>query len=87
VVHANRAVAVAMADGPAAGLAVLDDLVGDPRTEGWHLFHACRADLLRKLGRPDEAAGAYRIALTLDPPRADREFLTARLSELAGLVH
>jgi RNA polymerase sigma-70 factor, ECF subfamily len=82
VVHANRAVAVAMADGPAAGLAVLDELRGDSRGEGWHLLHACRADLLRRLGRIAEAGHAYRTALDLDPPPAEREFLAGRLSEL-----
>jgi RNA polymerase sigma-70 factor (ECF subfamily) len=82
VIQANRAVAVAMADGPAAGLAVLDELSGDKRSEGWHLFHACRADLLARLGRSAEAADAYRTAIALNPPRADRELLAARLAEL-----
>jgi len=84
VVQANRAVAVAMADGPAAGLAIIDDLGGESRTEGWHLLHACRADLLRRLGRGAEAAAAYRAALALCPPPAERDFLAARLAELAG---
>jgi len=83
VVHANRAVAVAMAEGPAAGLAVLDELRGDNRSEGWHLLHACRADLLRRLGRTADAGDAYRTALALDPPPAEREFLTRRLSEIS----
>jgi RNA polymerase sigma-70 factor (ECF subfamily) len=83
VVLANRAVAVAMADGPAAGLAVLDELHGDSRSEGWHLLHACRADLLRRLGRISEASDAYRSALALDPPPAERDFLARRLSELS----
>jgi len=81
VVQANRAVAVAMAEGPAAGLALLDGLAPDGPGAGWHLLHACRADLLRRLGRTAEAAGAYRAALALDPPPAEREFLTRRLSE------
>src|SRR5207244_1016015 len=51
VVQANRAVAVGMADGPAAGLALLDGLAPDGPGAGWHLLHACRADLLRRLGR------------------------------------
>jgi RNA polymerase sigma-70 factor, ECF subfamily len=83
VVQANRAVAVARADGPAAGLAVLDELRGDSRGEGWHLLHACRADLLSRLGRGTEAADAYRAALALDPPPAEREFLTRRLAAVA----
>jgi RNA polymerase sigma-70 factor (ECF subfamily) len=82
VIHANRAVAVAMVEGPAAGLAVLDELRGDSRAEGWHLLHACRADLLRRLGRTAEAGDAYRAALALDPPPAEREFLTRRMSEV-----
>ena len=84
VVHANRAVAVAMAEGPAAGLAILDGLDDDGQTEGWHLLHACRADLLCRLGRTTEAAGAYRAALALDPPPAEHEFLVRRLSEIGG---
>src|SRR6266542_1113012 len=51
----------------------------------WHLLHACRADLLRRLGRTAEAGDAYRAALALDPPPADREFLTGRLAELDRL--
>jgi RNA polymerase sigma-70 factor, ECF subfamily len=82
VVQANRAVAVARAEGPAAGLAMLEELRRDGRGEGWHLLHACRADLLRRLGRTAEAAGAYRTALALGPPPAEREFLTARLAQL-----
>jgi RNA polymerase sigma-70 factor, ECF subfamily len=82
VVQANRAVAVARAEGPAAGLAMLDELRRDGRGEGWHLLHACRADLLRRLGRTAEAASAYRTALALGPPPAEREFLTARLAQL-----
>jgi RNA polymerase sigma-70 factor (ECF subfamily) len=82
VVNANRAVAVAQAEGPAAGLAVLDQLRDDGRAEGWHLLHACRADLLRRLGRTAEARDAYRAALALDPPPAEREFLAGRLSDM-----
>jgi RNA polymerase sigma-70 factor, ECF subfamily len=82
VVHANRAVAVAMAEGPAAGLAILDELREDSQAGGWHLLHACRADLLRRLGRTAEAGDAYRAALALDPPPAEREFLAGRLAEL-----
>ena len=52
LVELNRAVAVAMRDGPEAGLARLDALAGDPRLSGYHLLPAARADLLRRLGRP-----------------------------------
>jgi RNA polymerase sigma-70 factor (ECF subfamily) len=82
VVHANRAVAVAMAEGPAAGLAILDELRADSQGGRWHLLHACRADLLRRLGRTAEAGDAYRAALALDPPPAEREFLAGRLAEI-----
>ncbi|HEX9539096.1 MAG TPA: sigma-70 family RNA polymerase sigma factor [Streptosporangiaceae bacterium] len=83
VVQANRAVAVTMADGPAAGLAILDEIRDGSRGEGWHLLHACRADLLRRLGRTAEADDAYRTALALGPPPAERDFLAGRLAELA----
>jgi RNA polymerase sigma-70 factor, ECF subfamily len=82
VVHANRAVAVAMAEGPAAGLALLDELRNDSQCQRWHLLHAGRADLLRQLGRTTEAADAYRTALALDPSAAEREFLARRLAEI-----
>ncbi len=82
VVHANRAVAVAMAEGPAAGLAILDELRADSQGGRWHLLHACRADLLRRLGRTAEAGDAYRAALALDPLPAEREFLAGRLAEI-----
>jgi RNA polymerase sigma-70 factor (ECF subfamily) len=84
VIQANRAVAVAMADGPAAGLAILDEIRGDARIEGWHLLHACRADLLRRLGRLAEADDAYRTALAIGPPPAEAEFLAGRLAEVDG---
>jgi RNA polymerase sigma-70 factor (ECF subfamily) len=80
VIQANRAVAVAMADGPAAGLAILDE-IHDARSAGWHLLHACRADLLSRLGRTAEAGDAYRAALALGPPPAEAEFLAGRLAE------
>lgn len=78
VVALNHAVAVAMADGPAAGLALLDGIDGLDR---YHLLHAARADLLRRLGRPDEAATAYRRAHELATNPADRRFLAGRLRE------
>jgi RNA polymerase sigma-70 factor, ECF subfamily len=85
VVHANRAVAVAMAEGPAAGLAVLDEY-RDDRTDGWHLLHACRADLLRRLGRVDEALAACIRALALGPPPAEQALLAGRVAALAVLA-
>ena len=77
VVELNRAVAVAMADGPAAGLALTDRLA--PALEGYHLFHATRADLLRRLGRQEEAARAYARALDRATNPAERAFLERRL--------
>lgn len=80
VVELNRAVAVAMADGPAAGLALLDPLEAD--LDGYHLFHAARADLLRRLDRTPESAAAYRRALALATNPAERTFLERRLAQL-----
>jgi RNA polymerase sigma factor (sigma-70 family) len=82
VVALNHAVAVAMADGPAAGLALVDGIEGVDGIERYHLLHAARADLLRRLGRPDEAAAAYRRAHELATTPADRRFLAGRLLEL-----
>jgi RNA polymerase sigma-70 factor (ECF subfamily) len=79
VVELNRAVALAMADGPEAGLAALDQIHG---LDGYYLFHSARADLLRRLGRP--AADAYARAIELAPSDVERNFLRARLSELQG---
>jgi RNA polymerase sigma factor (sigma-70 family) len=79
VVALNHAVAVAMADGPAAGLALVDGIEG---IERYHLLHATRADLLRRLDRPAEAAAAYRRAHELAANPADRRFLAARLLAL-----
>jgi RNA polymerase sigma-70 factor (ECF subfamily) len=78
VVELNRAVAIAMARGPAAGLAVVDSLT-DALT-GYHLLPATRADLLRRLGRREEAAEAYREALALTANEAERRFLASRLA-------
>jgi RNA polymerase sigma-70 factor (ECF subfamily) len=82
VVALNRAVAVAERDGPEAGLALMDELV---ELDGYHLFHAARADLLRRLDRRDEAAGAYIKALSLTDSEVERDFLARRLHNLKGL--
>ena len=82
VVALNRAVAIAMADGPAAALPLVDALADD--LEGYHLFHSARADLLRRLDRRDEAASAYRDALELATNLQERAFLQRRLAEVAG---
>jgi RNA polymerase sigma-70 factor (ECF subfamily) len=84
VVELNRAVAVGMADGPAAGLALVDALAGSEAMEGYHLLPATRADLLRRLGRADEAATAYREALGLTSTDAERRYLGRRLTEVTA---
>jgi RNA polymerase sigma-70 factor, ECF subfamily len=84
VVELNRAVAVAMADGPAAGLAIADDLAASGELAGYHLLPAVRADLLRRLDRHVEAAEAYRAAIEQAGTGAERQYLERRLAELAG---
>jgi RNA polymerase sigma-70 factor, ECF subfamily len=84
VVELNRAVAVAMADGPAAGLTLVEALEASGALAGYHLLPATRADLLRRLQRPAEAAAAYREALDLVTTDAERRYLERRLAEAAG---
>ena len=83
VVELNRAVAVGMAEGPAAGLALVDALAASGALAGYRLLPATRADLLRRLGRNDEAADAYRSALALAGTSAEQRYLARRLSEVA----
>jgi RNA polymerase sigma-70 factor (ECF subfamily) len=78
IVALNRAVALAEVSGPEAGLAEVDEL----ELDGFHLFHACRADLLVRLDRPDEAADAYDRALDLVANDAERRFLQERRAGL-----
>jgi RNA polymerase sigma-70 factor (ECF subfamily) len=82
VVELNRAVAVAMAEGPAAGLALMEALGADGTLAEYRHFHAARADLLRRLGRRAEAAAAYERALALVTNDAERAFLARRLGEV-----
>lgn len=79
VIELNHAVAVAMVDGPLAGLSLIDGITG---LSEYHLLHSTRADLLRRLGRRDEAAAAYRLAHDLAVSPADRRFLAGRLRSL-----
>jgi len=81
VVRVNRAVAVAEVAGPAAGLALLTDLVGTP-TERWHLYWSARADFQRRLGQTEAAADSYRQALECPCNDSDRRFMLRRLAEL-----
>jgi len=82
--EANRAVAIAMSEGPAAGLVVLDALAHDPQLARWPQLHIARADLLWRSGRPAEAYEAYGRALQLEPAAAERRFIEARRAELGG---
>ena len=80
VTEANRAIAVAMAEGPAAGLTILDVVLGHPQLATWPRIHVARADLLARMGRDEEAARAYRTALELEPPAAERRYIQRRLA-------
>jgi RNA polymerase sigma-70 factor (ECF subfamily) len=82
VVELNRAVAVAMRDGPAAGLALIEELLRKGELQDYHLAHAARADLCRRLGRSAEARASYQRALTLVRQAPERRFLERRLAEL-----
>ena len=84
VVELNRAVAVAMVDGPARGLELLDGLADAGELDDYHLLHAARADLLRRLDRRSEASVAYRRAYELTGNAAERSFLARRLAEVGG---
>jgi RNA polymerase sigma-70 factor, ECF subfamily len=82
VVDLNRAVAVAMADGVPAGLALVDEIAASGRLDGYHLLPATRADLLRRAGRTAEARAAYEEARALAPTETERRYLSGRLREL-----
>ena len=84
VVELNRAVAVAMASGPATGLAIVESIAAAETLSGYHLLPATRADLLRRLDRLDEAAVQYREALNLATNDGERRFLARRLRETTG---
>jgi RNA polymerase sigma-70 factor (ECF subfamily) len=84
VVELNRAVAVAMRDGPSAGLALIDAILERGQLHAYHLAHAARADLLCRLGRIAEARAAYRRALQLTRQEPEQRFIRRRLRELAG---
>ncbi len=82
VIELNRAAAVAMHEGPATGLALIDALLARGELQGYHLAHSARADLCRRLGRKEEAIAAYRQALALAPSEPEKHFLERRLREL-----
>jgi RNA polymerase sigma-70 factor (ECF subfamily) len=82
VIELNRAAAMAMRDGPAAGLVIIDEIITRGDLDGYYLAHSARADLCRRLGRIDEARAAYRRALELVRQEPERRFLERRLKEL-----
>ena len=85
VVELNRAVAVAMRDGPAAGLALIDTILKEGNLSRYHLAHAARADLCRRLGQMAEARASYQRALSLAEQEPERRFLERRLAELGEM--
>jgi RNA polymerase sigma-70 factor, ECF subfamily len=84
IIELNRAVAIAMRDGPQAGLDVVESILQRGELEDYYLAHAARADLLRRLGRVETAVDAYRRALELTQQEPERRFLQRRLNELKG---
>jgi RNA polymerase sigma-70 factor (ECF subfamily) len=82
VVELNRAVAVAMRDGPAAGLGLIDAILARGALKNYHLAEAARADLCRRLGRTSEARASYERALGLAQQEPERRFLERRLADL-----
>jgi len=87
IVELNRAVAVGMAEGPEAGLAVLDGIAGHAALKNYHLLPSVRADLLRKLGRLDEARAEFQRAASLTQNSRERDFLLARAASCAAEPH
>jgi len=85
VVSLNRAVAIAMRDGPRRGLVLIDELAAANDLEGYHLLHAARADLLRRLGLGEEAAKDYRRALELATNESEKRYLERRLREVQAM--
>ena len=83
MVTLNRAVAVAMRDGPEAGLTLIDALLAGGALSDYHLAHAAQADLCRRLGRTVQARAAYERALSLTQQSPERRFLLGRLAALA----
>jgi RNA polymerase sigma-70 factor (ECF subfamily) len=83
VVELNRAVAIAMRDGPAAGIGLIDAILARGELDDYHLTHAARADLCRRAGRTADARESYQRALALARQEPERQFLQRRLDELA----
>ena len=82
IVELNRAAAVAMRDGPEAGVSLIDAILGRGDLTDYHLAHSARTDLLRRLGRRDDAIASYERALTLTTQAPERRFIERRIAEL-----
>src|SRR5436190_1918009 len=82
VIELNRAVAVGMADGPAAGLAIIERIADEPALKNYHLLAGVRGDLLQKLGRHDEARAAFEAAAQLAGNRRDRNLMERRAKDV-----
>jgi RNA polymerase sigma-70 factor (ECF subfamily) len=82
IIELNRAVAVAMRDGPSSGLELVDAILARGELTDYHLTHSTRADLYRRLGRMDEARASYKLAHSLSQLEPERRFLERRLHEL-----
>ena len=82
VVALNRAVALAMSEGLERGLAEIDRVGASGKLDQYHLFHAARADILRRLGRLEDSVDAYRKALKLTSNKVERDYLERRLRQL-----
>jgi RNA polymerase sigma-70 factor, ECF subfamily len=82
VVELNRAVAIAMCEGPEQGLRIIDNLLARDNVSRYHLAHSARADLCRRLGRIPEARASYEKALAMARQEPERRFLARRIEEL-----
>jgi RNA polymerase sigma-70 factor (ECF subfamily) len=87
IVALNRAVAIGMTDGPQSAVTLIDELAASGELEGYHLLHAARADMLRRLGSNREAAESYELALGLVSNDSERRFLERRLREVTSSTH
>ncbi len=85
VIEANRAIAVAYAEGPVAGLAILDTLAASSRLARWPQLHIARGALLAQCGRHEDAVAAYRDALALEPAATARQHITGQIAALGAL--
>jgi predicted RNA polymerase sigma factor len=87
VIELNRAVAVGMAEGPAAALPMVERLCGEPALKNYHLLPTVRGDLLEKLGRHDEARAAFEEAARITANTREREMLKRRAAAMQNIVH